>query len=156
MKVGSNQLNCLVPFAFLGRYFIWEKGLISVVVEHEGNPIYEILNNEPNQNRLTDVVMSAPGIITVSDLKTDKFLYKIRPGSETSIIFGTLSEGDITATINDREIKIGTNTFSNNTVQAQIGIIVTDDGAGIRIAVGAPFPQFLQRLFFCRTLEKSI
>lgn len=42
-SLGNNRfLNCSLPLAFAGRYFILEPGnpdpLISVVVEHEGKP----------------------------------------------------------------------------------------------------------------------
>ncbi len=47
-KFGGNQFtNCSVPLAFEGRYFILDPGnsspTISVVLEHEGKPVFEIL-----------------------------------------------------------------------------------------------------------------
>ena len=146
MKVANSQLNCSVPFGFLGRYLIWEPGdipLISVVVEHEGNLIFEIFKNKPNRNQLTKVIRSTPGIIIVSDKTSNKFIYKIRPSSETSIVFGTLSSGYITAAVSNEVIKVDANTFTTNMYQGfGVGIIVTEDGIG----TGAPLPPHMKKL----------
>ena len=48
-----------VPLVFEGRYFIIEPGtpnpLVTVVVEHDREPVFEVLKNEPQQNPLTEV-----------------------------------------------------------------------------------------------------
>lgn len=146
--IGGNQLNCTIPFAFIGRYFIVEgedMSRISVVVEHEGKPVFEILRNEPQDNPVSEVTKTAPGIITISDRISQKFLYKIRPDSETSIIFGTLSGENISAVINDKEIRIGKGKITRNTVAGcDVGVIVEENG---RVGIGASMPEFLKQLF---------
>lgn len=143
---GSNFVNCSVPFAIKGRYFIVSQNippLFSVVREYNGKPLFEIINNQPVDNPYTNSEINSSGIITVSDKKSGKFLYKFRPDSETSIVFGSIEDGEITAKISDKKISVGGMTIEKSTIQAPVGIIVTDEGIG----VGAQLPQGLIKLF---------
>ena len=102
-------MNCSLPLAFAGRYFILEPGnpdpLISVVVEHEGEPVFEVLKNQPQDTVFTVAEKTPPGIVTVSNRETKRFLYKIRPSSETSVVFGTIQGDEITVRLNDKVSK---------------------------------------------------
>lgn len=111
---------------------------ITVVIEVEGNPIFEVLKNEPSANPITDVSKTPPGIITITEKASGKFLYKIRPGSETSVAFGKLEGGEISASISDKRIQVGGITLENNRfVGNMAGVVVRPDGG---VAIGAPIP----------------
>jgi len=149
---GSEFINCSVPLAFEGRYFIVEPGtpeeLVSVVLDYNNNPIFEVLKNEPIDNPVTMVSKTPPGILTVTERQSGTFLYKIRPGSETSIVFGTIKGEEITVSVTDRQIKVGTNIIKNcvfNGVGA--GVVIFKNGS---MGIGAPIPESLRRWFAVR------
>lgn len=153
---GSNKLNCSIPLAFFGRYFILEQDgnipLISVVseyrevvLEQKGKPVFEVFRNEPCTNPLTTATKTTPGIITVSDLNTNKFLYKIRPSSETSIIFGKIKdeETETEIVITDQYTLVNGNKFSNNSVTGfDVGFTILKNG----FILGSSLPEFLRPL----------
>ena len=148
-RFGGNEfLNYSIPVVFEGRYFILEPGdisTISVVVEKDGKPVFEILKNEPVTNELTNVSKTSVGIITVSDKRTDKFLYKVRPASETSVVFGKIDGTEISINISDKKILVGSNSFENNTFYGNIaGIVVYPDG---NIMVGTSIPKKILNWF---------
>ena len=146
---GSEFINCSVPLAFAGRYFILEPGapdpLLSVVLEYQGKPVFEVLKNEPVENPLSKVSKTPPGIVTVADRMTDRFLYKVRPGSETSLVFGTIRGEEISATITDRQIRVGGITVENCVFNGVGAGIVVDESGGV--GIGAPIPPALLRWF---------
>lgn len=146
---GSEFTNCSVPLAFKDRYFIIEPGtpdpVVSVVFDHKGSPMFEILKNEPMDNPLSIVSKTPPGIVTVAERQTNRFLYKVRPGSETSVVFGTISGEEISASVTDRQIRVGGITIENcvfNGVGA--GVVVEENG---RVGIGAPIPEVLRNWF---------
>jgi hypothetical protein len=116
----------------------------TVLVEHDGEPVFEVLKNEPQQNPLTEVSRTPVGIVTVGDPETGAFLYKVRPRSETSVTFGRLgaSEGEsLSVRITDRMIEVqnpdGSTmlTAQNNRFDgAMAGCLVASDG---NVAIGA-------------------
>ena len=146
IKFGGNKFNNFsVPLAFEGRYFILEisneDAQISVVLEHEGKAVFEVYRNEPKENPLTIVTKTKPGIITVSDKKTNAFIYKIRPSSETSVVFGTIKGDEINARITDKMIQVGGVTFQNNTFNGiMAGVVVYKNGG---IGIGASIPRII-------------
>lgn len=146
---GSEFVNCSVPLAFAGRYFILEPGtpdpLVSVVLERQGQPVFEVLKNEPVENPLSKVSKTPPGIVTVVDRKTDRFLYKVRPGSETSVVFGTIRGKEISAVVTDRQIRVGGITVENCVFNGVGAGIVVDESGGV--GIGAPMPATLLRWF---------
>ena len=146
---GSEFVNCSVPLAFGGRYFILEPGtpdpMVSVVLEHQGQPVFEVLKNEPVENPLSKVSKTPPGIVTVVDRKTDRFLYKVRPGSETSVVFGTIRGKEISAVVTDRQIRVGGITVENCVFNGVGAGIVVDESGGV--GIGAPMPATLLRWF---------
>jgi len=145
---GSSFENCSVPLAFEGRYFILEPGeipLVSVIIEHEGKPVFEVIRNEPADNPLSEVSKTPPGVITVSEKSSGKFLYKIRPDSDTSIVFGKIDGSEISALINDRRIKVGGIDIENCTFSGVgAGIVVDKNGS---VGIGAPISPILRQWF---------
>ena len=144
---GREFVNCSMPLAYEGRYFIVEPGtpdeLVSVFLDYNGNPIFEVLKNEPVDNPLTMVSKTPPGILTVIERQSGTFLYKIRPGSETSVVFGTIKGEDIKVSVTDRQIKVGTNIIQNcvfNGVGA--GVVIFKSGS---MGIGASIPESLRR-----------
>ena len=145
---GRTFINCSVPLAFKGRYFILEPGnppSFSVVLEHNGKPIFEIKKNAPVDNPLTDVKISVAGIVTVLEKETGRFLYKFRPTSVTSIVFGKIDGGEISAKISDRLIQVGGVTIDNCLFSGVSAGIVIDEKGGT--SIGAPIPKSLLQLF---------
>ena len=141
---GSSFFKCSVPLAFNGRYFILEPGkppLFSVILEYKGNPLFEITKNEPSENPITEITKSAAGIITVSEKTTGRFLYKFRPESETSIVFGKIDGDDFSVKINDKQIIANTNIFERSMISGhQVGLAIKLDGS---IIMGSQFPPEL-------------
>lgn len=143
VKFGGNEFSDFsVPLVFEGRYFIIEPGNppnITVLLEINGNPIFEVLKSEPSNNPITNVSKTPPGIVTVSERESGRFLYKIRPDSCTSVAFGTLDGAEISARISDRRIQVGGISLENNRFCGNMaGVIVHLDG---RIGIGAPVPS---------------
>jgi len=148
-KFGGNTfINCSVPLAFKGRYFILEPGnppSLSVVLEHNGKPIFEIKKNKPCNNPITKLSITGVGIIAVSDKVTGRFLYKFRPENETSVVLGKIDGGETSVKISDREIHAGGITLENcRFVGSGAGIVVDENG---KISIGAPIPKSLLSLF---------
>ena len=146
---GSNFTNCSLPLVFEDRYFMVEPGtpipFLSVIIEIDGQPRFEILKNEPIENQKSVATKSAPGIITVTDKNTNQFIYKVRPGSETSIVFGTMKGKELNVTISDKTIKIGSSTIENCTFNGVgAGVVINKNGG---FAIGAPLPEFIKNNF---------
>jgi hypothetical protein len=141
-RFGGNEFTGFsVPLMFEGRYFIMEPGnppLITVVMEKDGEPIFEILKNNPVENNVTNTSTNPTGIVTVFDKESGKFLYKIRPDSETSVTFGKLDGGEISAKITDRNIQVCGITVENNQfIGNMAGVTVKQNGS---VGIGAEIP----------------
>jgi hypothetical protein len=97
-------------------------------VERDGKPAFEVLHNEPaDGNPDVEVSKTPPGIVTISD--SSGFVYKVRPGSETSVMFGTLKGEELDVRITDKQIRVGTNVLQNNTFSGQMaGVVIQSDG----------------------------
>lgn len=136
-----------VPLVFEGRYFIMEPGnppLITVVMEVEGEPVFEILKNQPSANEVTDTSTDPAGIVTVSDKASGKLLYEVHPDSETSVTFAKLDGGECPAVITEMEIRIGGMIIENNPFHGSMAGVVVDPeiGAGM---LGAPIPPQVEQ-----------
>ncbi|WP_372523835.1 hypothetical protein [Sulfuricaulis sp.] len=147
-RFGGNEFSSFsVPLVFDGRYFVLEPGnpvLLSVFIEREGKPIFEVLKNKGVNNPITDVASNVTGVLTVTDKMSGKFLYKVRPGSETSIAFGKLDGGEISARVSDRSIQVGGITLENNQFHGVMaGVVVQANGA---VGIGAPIPPTVLKL----------
>lgn len=146
-RFGGNEFSAFsVPLVFDGRYFILEPGdppRVTVFLEVGGQPVFEVIKNVPAENAVTEVSTNPTGVVTVSAKGTakgtGKFLYKIRPGSETSVAFGKLDGGEVSARITDRAIQVAGVTVENNRfVGSMTGVVVGADGS---VGIGAPIPQ---------------
>lgn len=129
-----------VPLAFEDRYFIAEPGdppLITVIIDKGGEPIFEVKRNQPVENPLTKVSSTPLGIVTVSDIDSGRYLYKIRPENELSIALGTLVGEEITVVIRDKEIYVDTNRVADNHTSKTIGVRVFRNGLW---GLGGPVP----------------
>ncbi len=156
---GSEFARCSVPFAFQGRYFIIEgegdQTAVSVVLIEGGSPVFEVLRNEPGGSSKTSVSRSGAGVVTVTDAVSGEFLYKVRPGSQASVVFGTVRGPELEARVDDKRIvirgrrgeevvdiiKVTNCTFDG----VGAGVLVDHDG---KISMGAPVPPELLGLFF--------
>lgn len=144
-RFGGNEfIGFSVPLVFKGRYFILESGnptMITVFTEQDGRPVFEVLKNQPVENAITAVSMNPTGIVTVADKGSGIFLYKIRPGSETSVAFGKLDGGEISARISDRSIQVGGCTLENNRFNGNMAGVVV--GPNDEIGIGASIPPLV-------------
>jgi hypothetical protein len=146
---GSTFINCSIPLAFQGHYYIVEpetpNPLVSVVYDYQGKPMFEVLKNEPVNNPLTVVAKTPIGYITVADKQTNCFLYKMRPGSETTIVFGLIKGQTLEAKITDRKIIVGSIIIENCLFDGVgAGVVVNQDGS---TGIGAPIPKILRKWF---------
>ena len=106
INIGSNNfVNVSFPLVFEDRYFMIEPlangDFWTVITLQDGKPVVEILKNKPQINNITEVSTNSTGIITVSDQKSGKFYYKLRPGSKNSSIFGTINGEETEIKITD-------------------------------------------------------
>jgi hypothetical protein len=142
-KFGGNQFTGFsVPLVFMDRYFLLEPSnppLLSVFVLVNGRPEFEVLKNKAVGTSVSDATTTPPGIVTVTDKATQRFLYKIRPASETSVVFGKLDGGEITAQITDKNIQVGSNIIQNNTFSGVMAGVIVDANGGV--GIGASLPQ---------------
>ncbi len=149
INIGSNKFDKVAfPLVFENRYFMIEptkeNDVWTVITLQDGKPIIEILRNKPQENSISEVVTNSTGIITVSNPETGKFLYKLRPGSKNSSIFGTINGEEKEIKITDKEICVGTNIFQNNLVIGfAVGIMVNRNGG---ISMGGGLPPELQQI----------
>ena len=148
VRFGGNEFTHFsVPLVFCGRYFVLEPGeppQLTVFVEQNGAPVFEVLRNEPVDNPRSDVSRTPAGIVTVSDRETGRFLYKIRPASDTSVAFGTLDGGEVQAKISDRALSVGGITLENNMFDGVMaGVVVRDDGG---VGIGCALPAAVAAL----------
>jgi len=134
-NVGANKFdNVACPLVFENRYFLVDQSTgdaqWTVLSLQNGDLIIEVLNNKPQKNNITEVVTNPTGIITVSDPISDKFLYKIRPGSRSTSIFGSICGEETEIKITDKEILVGTKRFyRNRVVNSPIGVLVRQSGS---------------------------
>lgn len=147
-KFGGNEFSSFsVPLVFDGRYFVLESGesaLLSVFTEQDGEAVFEVLKNAAVSNPVSDSTSNQTGIVTVSEKATGRFLYKVRPDSETSIAFGKLDGGEISARISDRSIQVGDMSIVNIQFNgAMAGVVVEPNG---KVAIGGPIPSAVLRL----------
>jgi len=149
IKIGGNKFEkVFIPLVLEDRYFLVEEqdgnDVWSVITLSEGKPIVEILRNKPQENPITVSDTNPRGIIAVADPKRGQFIYKLRPGSKNSSIFGKINGKETEIKITDREIRIGTNVFQNNMITGfAVGISVDKNGG---IALGSALPPELQKL----------
>ena len=143
----NKLINCVVPFTFEGRYFIRESGPVPkfyVVLEHEGKPLFEIRQNEPAENPITDVSISETGLITVLEKETEKFLYKFQPESETNFIFNKIGGGEISVKVSEKGFILNGITLDDCAFNDVAAGVKVDKSGGYQIF--APIPRYLKRM----------
>jgi hypothetical protein len=157
-NVGGNKFeNVTFPLVFEDRYFMLEaspeKDVWTVLQLKNGDLIIEVLKNDPHTNPSSEVTTNPTGIITVSDKDSGKFLYKIRPESKSTSIFGSINGKETEIKITDKEIRVGTNTFQNNMViGSSVGIKVDKNGG---VGMGGGLPQELKKFINVETLPRT-
>ena len=107
---GSGLIECTVPLAFQGRFFIFKAGdppVVTVVKCIGRQLVFEVKDNGPVGNMLTSVTRAPGGAVTVSEKSTGRFLYRLLPGRETCVVFGRADGGETAALVSDRQIRIG-------------------------------------------------
>jgi|GEM_PF-1187922 len=148
LNIGGSLFSCPIPLVLKNRYFFVAKGdeedVFSVFILKDGKPVFEVYENQPRDNSLTDVTETPVGVITVSDKKSGAFMYKIRPGYKASSIFGRIKDEETEIFISDRELRVGGVTLVNNSIQAEVGVILNDDGS---TSIGATIPPEARHLF---------
>jgi hypothetical protein len=148
LNIGGNLFSCPIPLVFKNRYFFVAKGdkedIFSVFILKDGEPVFEVYENQPHDNPLTEVTKTPVGVITVSDKKSGAFMYKIRPGYKASSIFGRIKDKEAEIFISDRELRVGGTTLRDNSIQAEVGVILNDDGS---TSIGATIPPEARHLF---------
>jgi hypothetical protein len=155
VRLGGNTFRrCALPLVALDRCFIIEPGnppLVTVVTERDGQAVIEVFRNVPQVGASEG---KGTGVITVTD-KAGRFTYKVRPASETSVVFGTLRGEEIEVRITDRAIRVLRRLESGElelAVQVDnsmfdgvaAGVVVDADGG---TAIAGPIPERLRRLF---------
>jgi hypothetical protein len=155
-EIGSNMfINCTVPIVFEGRYFVYEQqeeqDVFSVFTLVGGNPVFEILRNEPHENPLTDVIKYPLGFITVSDKIAGDLIYKVRLGHNGSSIFVKIEGEEMEMWIDDNVIIISGTVVERNSIKGEVGIVISEDGS---LTMGSSLPQEARHLFAKRTNEK--
>lgn len=142
-RFGGNEFTDFsVPLVFGNRYFLLEPGdppLVSVILLVERQPEFEVIKNQPVTNRSTDVSTSGSDTVAVADRDSGRFIYKVRPDSDTSLVFGKLAGGEVRAQISDRSIRVGGITLENNRFSGNLAGVVVDENGGVE--VGAPIPE---------------
>ena len=148
-KFGGNDFSSFsVPLVFEGRYFVFEPGnpsLLSVFLIRNGQPVIELLNNEGNKNFISEVWSNTTGVVTVTDKTSGELLYKVHPGSQVNITFGTFKGDEITVKVSDRSIEAGGVTFANKRFNGMgASVAIARDGS-VKIGVEIP-PEVLSLL----------
>lgn len=147
-QFGGNTFDSFsVPLVFDGRYFVLEPGdppLLTVFTEQDGEPAFEVLKNQPGDSDAVEISTNPTGVVTVSDKETGRFLYKVRPGSETSVVFGKIGGDEISCKVTDKAINVGKSVFRNNVFSGSMtGVTVFPDGG---VGVGSGLPQAVRSL----------
>ena len=55
---------------------------------------------------MASVSRSGAGVVTVTEAVSGEFLYKVRPGSQASVVFGTVQGPELEARVDDQRIVI--------------------------------------------------
>ena len=133
-RLGGNELSSFsVPLVFEGRYFVFESGnpsLLSVFLVRNGQPIIEVLKNQGKKNPISSVLANSTGVVSVTDKPSGELLYRVHPGPEANITFGTIKGDEIAVKISDRSIEAGGVSFTNKRFNGTgAGVAIARDGS---------------------------
>jgi hypothetical protein len=149
LNMENTLLNCSVPLRINDRFFVVNKGekedLFTVFVS-EGDEvlIFEVVENTPEPNPLTEVTKGADGLITATNRLSGDVEYEIRPGYKGSSVFGYTEGGEVEVSIDDRLIKAGNTTLEASQIQNEVGLVVGNDG---QVSRGSSLPEPVRALF---------
>jgi hypothetical protein len=149
LNMQNTLLNCSVPLKINDRYFVVNKGqkedLFTVFVS-EGDEvlIFEVIENTPEPNPLTEVTKGPDGLITATNRLSGEVEYEIKPGYKGSSVFGHTQGGEVEVSIDDRMIKAGNTTLEANQIQNEVGLVVGNDG---KVTRGSSLPEPVRALF---------
>jgi hypothetical protein len=144
-QFGGGEFSAFsVPLVFVNRYFVLEPGadpLVTVLSDDgAGNIVVEIYKNQPRKTDTTLVTTNPSRVVTVTEKATGKFLYKIRPGSDTSIALGTLKDAELWVRVSDRHIQAPGITVNYSSHGNKTGVVVYANGD---VGVGGMIPPFI-------------
>ena len=154
IQLGTNILNCLFPVSLDNSRFIRigeENGryFISVIVSCDDTVDFEIVNNVPRSNALSNVFTTHSGTLVVNSLKTGDLIYKVDVGSEIIV-----SYNNKVMKITEDKIIAGGITLGSNSINTGVGIILhKNGGTGIGGSVGN-IPKRVMELYK-RALAKN-
>jgi len=156
-----NSLTSPFLYHFKVAIFLMEPGdppLITVIIERMGKVEFEIEKNKPVENRFTAVTTNQTGIVTVSHKESGNFIYKVRPGSETSVVFGRLKDNNKILRITDKKIFVYYEPEEDRSLKDEdlffevengkfngynFGIIVKNDGS-VEMGSNSPIPDSIK------------
>ncbi len=118
-----------VPLIFEDRVFIRESAgssLITVVRDVDGEPIFEILKNEPRATEWSVAATDPAGVVTLTEKASGRFLYRLHPGTETTIFFKRPDDEEFSVVITNEEIQVGGMIFNNHPFRAAMAGVLID------------------------------
>jgi hypothetical protein len=131
---GESFKSFSVPLIFEERYFVREPGnpsLITVVLEVDGEPVFEILKNEPCTNELSIALSDRAGIMTVSEKVSGRFLYQVCSDAETIVTFEKPAGERFSVVISDTKIRAGGMIFNNHLFRGAMAGVLVDPEIGV-------------------------
>lgn len=149
LNIENNMFGCTVPLVIKDRFFMVSKGQkadLFTVFAAEGKDlvIFEVIENAPEPNPLSEVTKTPDGVITATDRTTGKVIYQLKPGYRGSAIIGALRDKEVEVLINDEMIRAGDTTLAADQMQGEVGLVVGDDGSVTR---GSSLPSSVSDLF---------
>lgn len=136
-----------IPLAFAGRYFILEPSpegpVVSVLLDSEEAPVFDILKNEPIGNPDSVVVNSVPGVFAVRD-NTGRPVYQLQVGSEAKAVLTLADGGELEVSFSEDGIRAGKLDIPAMANPAVIGAKVSSAGS---VGVGNYVPYPLLKWF---------
>jgi len=136
-----------IPLAFAGRYLIVEQApdglMVSMLLDHEEAPVFDILKNEPIGNPYSSVVNSVPGVFDVKD-NTGRPVYQLQVGAEIKAVLYLDSGEELEVSLTKDSIRAGKLDIPNTFNPAVIGAKVSPGGS---VGVGNYVPYSLLKWF---------
>ncbi|BCG60319.1 MULTISPECIES: hypothetical protein [Paenibacillus] len=136
-----------IPLSFANRYFILESapdGLkVSVLLDLEEAPVFDILKNEPVGSPHSNIVNSVPGVFAVKD-NTGRPVYQLQIGAEARAAL-TLEDGsELEVRFSGDKIQAGKLEADNTKFGGGIGVKVSPEGT---VGIGNYLPYHLLKWF---------
>jgi hypothetical protein len=147
IQLGTNIFNCLFPISLDNRRFLRigsENGryFISTIVSDDNVVDFEIVNNVPRVNSLSNVFTTKSGTLVVNSLKTGDLIYKVDVGSEITVTY----KNQVVKITEDRIVAGGT-ILTGNSINAGVGVILFKDGGSALGGSVANIPKNVMELY---------